>query len=75
MINPEHTTNAMYTAHEALREASNRVDDSARELAQGNADADKLLALETAKQNAKVQTVNLQQSMEHSQNMIDILVE
>ena len=75
MINPVHTTNAMYMAHEALREASNKVDNSARELAQGNAEADKLMALETAKQNAKVQAVNLEQSMKHSQNMIDILVE
>jgi hypothetical protein len=75
MINPIHSTNAIYTTHKALREASNRVDNSAKELAQGNAEADKLLALEMAKQNAKVQAVNLRQTMEHSQNIIDILVE
>ena len=74
MINPVNSTNAVYTAQDALKTASNRVDSAAKEIEQGNIQADKIAALEVAKENAKVQAVNLQNALKHQQNIIDIIV-
>jgi len=73
MINPVHSTNAVYTAREAYKSAVNHVDETARQIAEKNAQADNMAALEIAKQNAKVQTANLKAALQHGENILDIL--
>lgn len=74
MITPVNNTNAIYTAREAYKSAVNHVDDAARQVAEKNAQADNMAALEIAKQNAKVQTANLKSALQHGEQIIDILV-
>jgi hypothetical protein len=73
MIAPINTTNAIHVAYDGLKKASNNVNVAAQQISEGNIDADKLLALEVQKQNAKVQQVNLKAAIEYGENIIDLL--
>ena len=73
MIAPINTTNAIHVAYDGLKKASNNVNVETQQISEGNIDADKLLALEVQKQNAKVQRVNLKAAIEYGENIIDLL--
>ncbi|MCD4692196.1 MAG: hypothetical protein K8R79_04740 [Calditrichales bacterium] len=70
MIAPINTTNAIHVAYDGLKKASNNVNIATQQISEGNIEADKLLALEVQKQNAKVQAVSLKSVIEHSENII-----
>jgi len=73
MINPINTTNALYTAGEALKNASNGLDDAAKKIADGNIEAEKIVQLKRAEQTFKVQAATFKAAAEQSENIIDLL--
>lgn len=73
MINPVHSTNAMYTAREALKSANNNLDDAARKVAEGNIEAEHIVQLKRAEQNFKVQAATFKAAAEQQKNIIDLL--
>lgn len=72
MINPVNSTNAIYTAAEALKNASNGVDDAAKKVADGNIDAQKMVQLKKAELTMKVQEANFKSAADKEQNIIDL---
>ena len=74
MIYKVGTNNAMYTAMRGLNEAMQNLDQKAGRVAQGNPDADKIVALQIAQQNAKIQAANIKAAVEATEQILDILV-
>ena len=65
-------SNALQIAQRAIQNALKQVDASAQEMAQGKIDSEKIIQLELAKQNVRVQKVNIEAAIETTEQIIDI---
>jgi len=65
-------SNALQIAQRAIQNALKQVDASAQKMAQGKIDSEKIIQLELAKQNVRVQKVNIEAAIETTEQIIDI---
>ena len=73
MINPINTTNAIYTAREAMKAANSQFEDASKKVAEGNIQVDKIVNLKKAEMYSKVQHANMKAAMDQNQNTLDLL--
>ncbi len=65
--------NAMYNAVQGMQKAMKQADTAAKAVARGEVEAKRMVELELAQQNVKMQTKNIQAAMEMGQQILDIL--
>lgn len=74
MIDNISNSSAMHSAMRGLSSAMQQLDQKAARVAEGNPDADKIVALKVAQQNAKIQAENVRAAVEATEQILDILV-
>lgn len=74
MIDKVSSTSGMYSAMNGMRQAMQNLGASSGQVAKGNPDAEKMVALQVAQQNVEVQTQNVKAMVEASEQILDILV-
>lgn len=74
MIDKLGGNSAMYSALRGLNTAMQQLDQKAGRVAEGNLDADKIVALKVAQQNLKIQAENVRTVVETTEQILDILV-
>lgn len=74
MIDKLGGNSAMYSALRGLNTAMQQLDQKAGRVAEGNLDADKIVALKVAQQNLKIQAENVRTAVETTEQILDILV-
>lgn len=72
MVNPVSTTNAIYTAREAMKAATNQLEDAANKVASGDIQAEKIAQTKKAELYTKVQEANMKSAMHQQENALDI---